>query len=76
MKPIVFYSHIINEHPLSVRQRAWLYPINHPSPFVSNQQLAQTSPIVKVEDNGTFETENTRYILRSIDKSINEGLTT
>lgn len=62
MKPVVHYD---NEHipTLMVGIRVYVFPIDHTSPFVSNGGVpALTSPIVKLEGGGVFETENSRYI--------------
>lgn len=62
MKPIVHYD---NEHipTLMVGKSVVVFPINHSSPLVSNGGVpALTSPIVKLEGCGVFETEHSRYI--------------
>ena len=41
---------------------AILSPINHPSDLVSNEGPATTSAVVRIHDNGCFETQNTIYV--------------
>ena len=38
-----------------------LVPVDHTSPFVSNYRPATTSKVVRVGENGEFETMNTIY---------------
>lgn len=45
--------------------RAFVFPINHTSDYVSNQKYVITSHVVSKDpdfaNNGVFETENTKY---------------
>jgi hypothetical protein len=42
--------------------RALIVPVDHPDhDRVSNRQHVTTSIVLKIEANGAFETENTRY---------------
>jgi len=45
---------------------AFVKPINHPNPdgLVSNDKMVLTSPVVKYDGEGCFETANTLYIPR------------
>lgn len=60
-KPRVFFNkHSVLVDPL-VRNRAVVLPYDHPSALVSNTKYVITSPVVKVNDDGSFETENSIY---------------
>lgn len=58
-KPIVLYSFVFE--PIILGQSAIVQPINHPGELVSNTTLAKTSPVVKIINDYSFETENTIY---------------
>ena len=58
-KPIVNYVPTSND-VIVLHQHAWIYPTNHPSYLVSNQTIARTSRVIKIDEQG-FETENTIY---------------
>lgn len=65
MKPIVLYDvekgGIIPAEPDGV-SRSYVYPIDHPSPEVSNAGFVWTSPVVAHDiTSGVFETRNTIY---------------
>lgn len=68
MKPTVrFYlggeGWSFNIKTLSIGDNCIIYPIDHPSSFVSNENFAMTSPIISIdEENNSFETENTIYV--------------
>lgn len=58
-KPMVGYKNV--EH-LELGQSALVFPVDHPSPLVSNKKWILTSPVIKIEDDGqVFETLNTIY---------------
>lgn len=58
-KPKVSYTSIIY---LRKGDSAIVTPVDHPSPLVSNQKAAWTSPVLAINQDGSFETENTLYI--------------
>lgn len=60
-KPVVHYSRTNGDDPPKVGYPALIYPTDHPSNWVSNTQLARTSPVVRVGQKGEFETMNTLY---------------
>ena len=60
MKPIVHYRNKVNA---VVGLYTVVDPIDHPSPRVSNTCPVCTSRVVRVGENGEFETENTIYRL-------------
>lgn len=41
--------------------RAWVWPVDHISPKVSNSTYVSTSPVIRIGENGEFETENSIY---------------
>lgn len=50
-----------SENP--VEGRAYVVPVDHTSPYVTNGEVALTSPIVDYDETtGIFETMNTIYI--------------
>jgi hypothetical protein len=59
-KPVVFYKTDIKP-TLVVGERAWVFPINHTSPWVSNKYKAYTSKVLRVLASGVFETQNSIY---------------
>ena len=61
-KPIVHYKDVIT--PVAVGRSAVVWPINHPSPLVTNSGPVLTSPVVTVTAGSRgplFETANTYY---------------
>jgi hypothetical protein len=58
-KQIVHYEELASD--IQVGYPAMVYPIDHPSEYVSNKQWAMTSPVVEIGDCGTFWTQNTEY---------------
>ena len=48
---------------IEVGKGALVRPINHQSDLVSNTQLVITSPVLKLETCGKFETHNTIYVV-------------
>lgn len=68
MKPIVHYIPSPDDF-IEVGRGGCVYPVDHPSDRVSNfGHLCYTSPILRKETDGEFETENTIY-KPSLDKS-------
>lgn len=61
-KKIVHYHAFMGES-IVVGHPALIYPLDHPSPDVSNTKMAITSLVISVDrETGDFETENTRYV--------------
>lgn len=61
MKPVVHYYKGSNTN-IVVGDRVTLWPVDHTSPYVSNENYAITSRVVEVFENGVFETLNSRYV--------------
>ena len=61
--PIVHFSHLVGE--VVVGQPAWVYPIDHTSPLVSNRGICRTSTVQKVISEDEFFTLNSHYIKNS-----------
>jgi len=59
MKKIVKYSKLYGE--LELNRSAIVWPINHTSEYVSNTKWATTSAVIRIGENGEFETENSIY---------------
>lgn len=62
MKPVVKYQHDSITGIIKVGKSAMIKPIDHSSPYVSNTQHVYTSTVVKVNTDGSFETQNTLYV--------------
>jgi len=60
MKKIVHYRALASD--IRFGAPVLLYPIDHPSDLVSNTKMARTSPVELIEEDGVFETRNTRYV--------------
>jgi hypothetical protein len=61
MKTIVSYNPSKGFN-IELGKPALIWPINHPSPLVSNRDVAITSKVTAYNaDTGVFETENTIY---------------
>ena len=61
MKPVVKYKHDLNNF-IELGMNALVFPLDHPSPYVSNQYLVRTSKVIKLDkETGNFETVNTIY---------------
>lgn len=60
-KKIVHY--VPSEHDyIVVGSSAFVQPLDHPSPYVSNKMTVRTSRVIEVfRDGAGFETENTIY---------------
>jgi hypothetical protein len=71
MKALVQYIPSVDDF-IEVGKGGCVYPINHPSSWVSNTSLCYTSTIVRKEANGEFETLNTIYkpVLDKPDKCV------
>jgi len=62
MKPVVKYKHDLNNF-IQVGMSAYVFPLNHPSKYVSNQFLVKTSKVISFDkETGNFETMNTIYV--------------
>ena len=62
-KQIVRYRAVAMNWPPIVGSGYGLYPIDHPSPRVSNSAICYTSNIVAIDyDTGRIETQNTVYV--------------
>lgn len=66
MKQIVLYNRSEGYLGIKVGSNARIYPINHPSPLVSNHEIVTTSTVLNV-DGAVFETRNTIYVPLRID---------
>jgi hypothetical protein len=51
---------------IKVGNSVMLFPINHTSPYVSNEKYAHTSEVVVNYGNGVFETQNSLYVPESV----------
>ena len=68
MKPVVKYKHDLNNF-IQVGMSAYVFPLNHPSKYVSNQFLVKTSKVISFDkETGDFETMNTIYELEKENK--------
>lgn len=65
MKKTVHFD-LNQEHSVTEGFHAWVFPIDHPSEFVSNKTLAKTSRVESLVQDGdkvvSFETKNTKYV--------------
>ena len=60
MKPLVHYR---SADVFGIGKSAYVNPIDHPSPWVSNTTVIMTTAVISHnKETGEFETENTRYI--------------
>ena len=60
-RKIVYYK-VTPEDVITKGYPACVFPINHPSDYVSNTKFVITSKVQTIWPNGEFETENTHYI--------------
>ncbi len=70
-KPIVTYDPI---YPVEIYLGvgAYVKPIDHPdSKHVSNEKMIFTSPVIKDDGEGCFETQNTIYVPKTSKKDLN-----
>lgn len=62
-KAKVHYTEVQFTHEKVTGGLAFVIPVDHTNPYVTNGQIATTSTIVKWdEETGTFETLNTIYV--------------
>lgn len=62
MKKIVYYHPNKHTDKIVVGGSAYIIPVNHPGPFVSNKDIAVTSEVMSYDEvTGEFETRNTIY---------------
>ena len=59
IKPVVHFFPTKMDY-IKVGTPALIHPIDHPSELVSNKELARTSEVINITDDG-FETRNTVY---------------
>lgn len=52
--------------PPEVGLGVFVYPLDHPGDYVSNLTKAYTTDVVRVEPDGTFETQNTIYVPKDV----------
>ena len=60
-KPIVHYTPTAFDS-IILGFYAYVQPIDHTSPFVSNTKAVSTSRVIRIEKNGVFETANSIYV--------------
>ena len=60
-KPVVLYRMNVYHTIPGIGAPAMVAPVNHPGTEVSNTCHVLTSPIVRVGEDGEFETRNTIY---------------
>jgi hypothetical protein len=60
-KPIVHYTPTAFDS-IVYGFYAYVEPVDHTSPYVSNTRAVTTSRVIRVENNGVFETMNSIYI--------------
>ena len=59
-KPVVQYAP--SKYDVIVSgMSAYIFPVDHPSNYVSNETAVRTSTVVVVHEDGSFETKNTLY---------------
>jgi hypothetical protein len=66
-KPRVLYKDG-SANSIRVGKSVTLFPINHTSPYVSNEVFAFTSDVVVDHGGGVFETQNSLYLPESVAK--------
>ena len=68
MKPVVHYRKDLQTQIADVGGYSLISPIDHPNPngTVSNKSFVLTSRVVRVGENGEFETQNTVYRPQSV----------
>lgn len=67
-KQVVHYT----PHPMDyivLGDRAKIIPLDHPSVYVDNGDTCYTTKVERLEGNGEFETKNTKYIPKVLDKT-------
>lgn len=60
-KPVVKYRPSESDR-IRVGHPAYVHPVDHTSPLVSNKRFVFTSPVVSKSDDGSFETRNSVYV--------------
>lgn len=60
-KKKVRYTKVYGE--IRIGEPAYILPVDHPSPLVSNETMARTSKVIAFNQEG-FETMNTLYIFK------------
>lgn len=60
-KPVVKYRRTESDR-IVVGHPAYVHPIDHTSPLVSNTKMVITSPVVSKSNDGSFETANSLYV--------------
>jgi hypothetical protein len=61
-KKVVHYRRDFNYY-INVGQGASVYPVDHPSAFVSNMRICHTSTVLWYDETtGEFETKYTKYV--------------
>ena len=58
VKPVVRYK---NPEFVKVGYSAYVVTLDHPNPNITPGGMVRTSKVLSIEDNGNFETMNTRY---------------
>lgn len=66
-KRVVHYTPCANDY-IVLGAGAIVVPIDHPSSYVDNGCVCYTTKVVSLSDNGEFETKNTKYIPKTLDK--------
>lgn len=63
MKRKVVYIEVIYPRPLEIGARATVIPLNHPdTENVMNGAPCYTTPVIKINEDRSFETWNTLYV--------------
>ena len=60
IKPVVHYVPTFTD-VITVGFPAWVHPVDHHSPLVSNERMCRTSMVIAIGEEGEFETNNTKY---------------
>ena len=59
---------------IKVGKPAAVYPLDHPSPFVSNMTVAHTTRVTSYNpETGVFVTRNTKYVPKEPDSQSSDG---
>ena len=59
-KPVVKYDPGLTGQ-IVLGKSVLVYPLTHTSPYVSNMRHATTSVVIRIGENGEFETKNSIY---------------
>ena len=69
-KPVVEYLPV-GDFPILVDERVHIITYGHPAAYLDKAPYVITSPVVSYdEETGDFETRNTKYILKKVDKVV------